>query len=145
MISKEALAAWREEFLAEFSIDRAALDESLQYEVESQISARPDSTVRTAPTTEDRIPQRYADALAENPEVRAWMAKLTGSALASRRVVVSVATGPSLLLLGITGTGKTWEAYGMVRGLTTLGVRSRWRMTTAADLYAKMRPRHGVD
>jgi DNA replication protein DnaC len=149
MITDEALAAWREEFLAEFGLERDALDESLLYAQEKASAPRarlPEGAVppREA-STEERIPVRYADALPASPEVRAWMATLTRRALASRRVVVSVGTGPSLLLLGITGTGKTHEAYGMVRGLAALGVRSRWRATTAADLYAKMRPRHGVD
>jgi DNA replication protein DnaC len=149
MISKEALHAWREEFLAEFGIAREALDEALHYAQDANPATAgrtPDGAVRpSSPGTEERIPQRYADALPSSPEVRTWMAVLTRNALSTRRVVVSLTTGPSLLLLGITGTGKTHEAYGMIRGLAVLGVRSRWRFTTAADLYAKLRPRHGID
>ena len=77
--------------------------------------------------------------------MRAWMATLTRSAITTRRVVVSLPTGPSLLLLGLTGRGKTYQAYGMIRGLSALGVRARWRSTTAGDLYAQLRPRHGID
>jgi DNA replication protein DnaC len=149
MITNEALDAWREEFLAEFSIEREALDEALLYAQDSNpatMGRTPEGAIRpSSPDTEERIPQRYADALPSSPEVRAWMATLTMTAMANRRVVVSLTTGPSLLLLGITGTGKTFEAYGMIRGLAALGVRSRWRFTTAPDLYAKLRPRHGVD
>jgi len=150
MISSEALDAWREDFLAEFGIEREALDESVAYDrrdSERTMRARlPEGVAQPGgPGTEERIPVRYADALPASPEIRAWMAVLAKRAVASRRVVVSVTTGPSLLLLGITGTGKTHEAYGMVRGLAALGIRSRWRVTTAADLYARLRPRHGVD
>lgn len=147
MINDEELNAWREAFLAEFGLDRGPLDESVLYGQDAPAFRRPDNVaVRPAETaTEDRIPARYAGALALNPDVRAWMATLTREALAGRRVVVSVTTGPSLLLLGITGTGKTHEAYGVVRCLSALGVRSRWRVTTAADMYARLRPRHGID
>lgn len=149
MSGNEATGAWREAFLAEFGIDREALDESVLYgqaqDGDPRARLPEGSTQVRAQTTEERIPARYADALAGNPEVREWMARLTRRALTARRVVVSVTTGPSLLLLGITGTGKTHEAYGVIRGLSALGVRSRWRVVPAADLYAKLRPRHGVD
>lgn len=149
MSGNEALDAWREEFLSEFAIDREHLDDTLAYD-----QVLPNPGVRGVPegshpartaTTEERIPARYAEALAANPEVREWMARLTRKAVATRRVTVALTTGPSLLLLGITGTGKTHEAYGVVRCLAALGVRSRWRVVPAADLYASLRPRHGVD
>jgi hypothetical protein len=56
-----------------------------------------------------------------------------------------ITRGPSLLLVGATGTGKTHLAYGAVRALLTSGVNCRAIVTTAADLYARLRPRHGVD
>ena len=143
MTADDALAAWREEFLAEFDIDREPLDETLLY---GQDSGRlPDGSKPRDPTTEDRIPARYAAALATEPDIREWMAALTRSAIAARRVVVSLPAGPSLLLLGPTGRGKTFQAYGVVRGLAALGVHARWRATTAGDLYAQLRPRHGID
>lgn len=151
MITDETLGAWREAFLTEFGFagtEREHLDECVSYWQDAERAPRarrPEGVVQPDSPTEDRIPARYAGALAANPDVRAWMAGLTRIALAHRRVMVSVTTGPSLLLLGITGTGKTHEAYGMVRGLSVLGIRSRWRVTTAADLYARLRPRHGVD
>jgi len=135
MIPPETLAAWRSAFLAEQDIDPAALD--------GDGAAPPDPEVLA--TAEERIPARYATALATHPAVRAWMAAITRQAIADRRTALAVTGGPSLLLLGITGTGKTWQAMGAMRGLAVLGLRANWRATTAADLYARLRPRHGVD
>lgn len=129
------LAAWREEFLAGSGIDSASLaaDDGDYGAAEAFSQAM------------SRIPARYATALATDEGVRTWVAVLVRHALARRRVVASVDGGPSLLLLGPTGTGKTHEAYGVIRGLAACGIRSRWVAIPAADLYARMRPRHGVD
>lgn len=54
-------------------------------------------------------------------------------------------TGPSLLLAGVTGAGKTHEAYGAIRALARAGLGVRWRATTAPDVYAGLRPRPGGD
>ena len=55
MTTNDALNAWREEFLAEFSIDREPLDEALLY---GQDSGRlPDGSNPREPSTEDRIPR----------------------------------------------------------------------------------------
>ncbi|MFD2683746.1 ATP-binding protein [Streptomyces phyllanthi] len=56
-----------------------------------------------------------------------------------------MATGPSLLLIGPTGTGKTRQAYGAIRSLLGGGTGVHWQAVTAADLYADMRPRPGTD
>jgi DNA replication protein DnaC len=45
----------------------------------------------------------------------------------------------------VVGAGKTHQAYGAVRQLVKTGVGVRWRATTAADLYADLRPRPGAD
>lgn len=93
-----------------------------------------------------RIPPHYAEAVATAPEVRQWVHDLVGAALAtSRTESVALKTGPSLLLLGPTGTGKTFQAYGALRALAETGVQVRWVFTTAADAYARLRPRHRVD
>jgi DNA replication protein DnaC len=135
MIPPEALAAWRAGFLREAGIDPALLDG--------------DHIASTTPgmpaTAGDRIPPRYADALATDPQIRAWMAAITRQAIADLQVILSVTSGPSLLLLGPTGTGKTHEAFGAMRGLVALGLRVNWRAITAADFYARLRPRHGID
>jgi DNA replication protein DnaC len=132
MSTSDPLSAWRREFLAEFAIDAEALAVS-------------DPAAPAQPDTSAGIPVRYAGALATHPGIRAWMADVTRRAIKARRVAINVATGGSLLLLGITGTGKTWQAYGVVRGFSALGVRTHYRVTTAADLYARLRPRHGID
>lgn len=95
---------------------------------------------------EDRIPPRYRGAVASHPQVREWVRDVVGGAVRPNAgATASVATGPSLLLAGTTGTGKTHEAYGAVRALVEAGLAVRWEATTAADLYAELRPSSGND
>lgn len=91
------------------------------------------------------IPARYADALPTDEGVRGWLIHVACQAAQDRRTVAAISTGPSLLLLGVTGTGKTFECYGVLRALTALGLYGRMTLVSAADLYARMRPRHGID
>lgn len=92
------------------------------------------------------VPAHYAEARVTNAEVADWVRAVVAAAVeSSNRVVVSVTAGPSLLLLGPTGTGKTFEAYGALRALGESGVACSWMATTAADMYARLRPRHRVD
>ncbi|AXG78590.1 ATP-binding protein [Streptomyces paludis] len=92
------------------------------------------------------VPPRYQAAVADHPQVLAWARDVASAAVApsggARR---QVTTGPSLLMAGVVGAGKTHQAYGAVRRLVQSGVGVRWRATTAADLYADLRPRPGVD
>jgi DNA replication protein DnaC len=92
------------------------------------------------------MPPRYRGAVADHPQVLAWARDVAEAAVApslgARR---QVTTGPSLLMAGVVGAGKTHQAYGAVRRLVQSGVGVRWRATTAADLYADLRPRPGVD
>lgn len=94
-----------------------------------------------------RIPPRYANAFVDDPDVENWLADILKQAAEDSigRAMPSVRSGPSLLILGATGTGKTHQAYGAIRGIAAFGVRSMWQGIAAADLYAKLRPRHGVD
>ncbi|MBM9508035.1 ATP-binding protein [Actinacidiphila acididurans] len=92
------------------------------------------------------VPPRYRDAVADHPQVLAWAREVDSQAVApSAGARRQVTTGPSLLMAGVTGAGKTHQAYGAVRALAETGVGVRWRATTAADLYAELRPRAGVD
>ncbi|MFI6883401.1 ATP-binding protein [Streptosporangium canum] len=93
------------------------------------------------------IPARYADAVADDVAVVTWVQRLLDRAVAdsAMRVTCSVRSGPSLLILGPTGVGKTHQAFGALRLLATTGIRAKWQAVTAADLYARLRPRHGVD
>ncbi|MEU5655068.1 ATP-binding protein [Streptomyces sp. NPDC047737] len=92
------------------------------------------------------MPPRYQAAVADHPTVLDWVRQVTEAALApSLRARRQVTTGPSLLMAGVVGAGKTHQAYGAVRLLVQGGVGVRWRATTAADLYADLRPRPGFD
>ncbi|MFI9273958.1 ATP-binding protein [Kitasatospora sp. NPDC052896] len=92
------------------------------------------------------MPPRYRGAVAEHPQVLAWVREVARQAVApsigARR---QVATGPSLLMAGVVGAGKTHEAYGAVTALVQAGLGVRWRATTAADLYAELRPSSDTD
>ncbi|MGI5258786.1 ATP-binding protein [Streptomyces angustmyceticus] len=92
-----------------------------------------------------RIPARYRRALADHPQVTAWVDEITRTGRPGPGGAPGIADGPSLLIAGPTGTGKTHQAYGAVRSLLAAGVRLRWEATTAADLYASLRPRAGHD
>ncbi|MEU3712185.1 ATP-binding protein [Streptomyces catenulae] len=116
-----------------------------------------DPTTVAAPTDEPEpfsrldalsagLPPRYQDAVADHPQVLAWTRDVAEAAVApSRGARRQATTGPSLLMAGVVGAGKTHQAYGALRRLVQSGVGVRWRATTAADLYAGLRPRAGVD
>ncbi|GGS40583.1 ATP-binding protein [Streptomyces sp. JS01] len=92
------------------------------------------------------MPPRYQSAAADHPMVLHWVQMVTEAAVApSRGARRQVTTGPSLLMAGVVGAGKTHQAYGAIRALVQNGVGVRWRATTAADLYADLRPRPGAD
>ncbi|MFE1032493.1 ATP-binding protein [Streptomyces sp. NPDC058807] len=91
-----------------------------------------------------RIPARYRRTLADHPQVTAWADEITRVGRPGPGGP-GIAKGPSLLIAGPTGTGKTHQAYGAVRGLLARGVRLRWEATTTADLHARLRPRAGHD
>lgn len=76
----------------------------------------------------DLVPAHYRHATADHPAVIDWVT----------RYLLDPAVAGSLLLLGDTGTGKSWQAYGAVRAACETGVS--WRATSAAKLYACLRP-----
>jgi DNA replication protein DnaC len=95
-----------------------------------------------------RIPYDYQQAVAEQPQITTWVARIAAAASPGDlggRGRREIGHGPSLLLWGPTGTGKTHQAYGAIRALTAAGCAARWEATTAADLYGQMRPRPGID
>lgn len=103
-----------------------------------------DNLHRAAEVIKAKVPPRYRDAVADHSEVRAWVLEVvTGADL--NQPYPTVIRGPSLLLLGPVGTGKTHQCYGAVRGLAVSGVRCSWELMTAADLFARQRPRPKVD
>ncbi|MEU3692379.1 ATP-binding protein [Streptomyces narbonensis] len=92
-----------------------------------------------------RIPARYRAAVADHPAVAAWVREVAERGRPGPEGAPGLAEGRSLLIVGTTGTGKTYQAYGAVRSLLIAGVRLRWKAITAADLYAELRPRPGHD
>lgn len=90
-----------------------------------------------------RIPEHYRDAETDVHDVQVWVGRLLR--IAARRQVPNILRGPSLLLLGPVGTGKTHQAYGAIRALALSGARCSWLATTCADMYGRLRPRHRVD
>ncbi len=108
--------------------------------------AQPASEPVTALELADRrIPPRYREATATDPGVQAWAGEVTRMGRAGPSGTRGISYGPSLLIAGPTGTGKTHQAYGAVRSLLIAGVRLRWQAVTSADLHAQFRPRPGHD
>ncbi|MFE6178404.1 ATP-binding protein [Streptomyces sp. NPDC056464] len=101
-------------------------------------------TVTALELADARIPARYRRALADHPQITAWADQIARTGRPGP-TGPGIAEGPSLLIAGPTGTGKTHQAYGAVRALLTRGVRLRWEATTSADLHARLRPRTGHD
>ncbi|MGY4969539.1 ATP-binding protein [Streptomyces nigrescens] len=93
-----------------------------------------------------RIPGQYQAAIADHTRVAAWVRTVADAAQApSTGARRQVAHGPSLLLVGPTGTGKTYQTYGAIRSLLAMGVGARWQALNTADFYGQMRPQQGVD
>jgi DNA replication protein DnaC len=94
----------------------------------------------------ERVPSRFAGASVTLPEVGEWVRTLVAGALAGMRgSCPTLRTGPSLLLLGDVGTGKTTEAFGALRALALSGVRFSWAALTEANFHGGMRPCPGGD
>lgn len=99
----------------------------------------------TAEKQAARIPARYRAATVTDPDVAAWVGALVDIVRTERRTVPRIVSGPSLLLVGGTGSGKTHQAYGAIRALGCSGAGCSWLVSTAADLYGALRPRPRVD
>lgn len=83
---------------------------------------------------EKKVPRRYG-AARPNGIAHAW----------AQAVVADPEGTRSLLVVGPTGTGKTHYAYSVLRAIAEAGSNTGWEALTAADLYARLRPRAGRD
>jgi DNA replication protein DnaC len=111
--------------------------------------SRPNVARRSILKAANTVPLRYRNATADHPDIRQWINTLVEGAFTSQQKrhapVASIQSGPSLLLLGPVGVGKTFQSYGALREMAVTGVASQWTVVTAADLYARLQPRYGVD
>jgi DNA replication protein DnaC len=82
-----------------------------------------------------RIPERFADAVADHPAVAGWV----------RRYLADPGDAPSLVLTGPTGVGKTRQCWGLLRsvveGRARAGYGLRWQITTHPELNDELRPK----
>jgi DNA replication protein DnaC len=116
---------------------------------------------RLRQTADDRlheqIPLRYALAKLDAVDIRAWLDARIDEATnedpwTTLRTVrpnehghYGLNSGPSLLILGPVGTGKTHQAYALVKVLFAEDYFRDIVITTAVELYAALRPRPGID
>jgi len=113
-------------------IDWAAEDARVadEYRQESQLRAKRELA--------KVLPPRYVDATTEEPDLLSW-----ADQLAKVDMTNGPAKGPSLLLLGVTGVGKTHAAIGALRRYVAAGGDATPVLSTAPDLYAELRPKAG--
>jgi DNA replication protein DnaC len=102
-----------------------------------------DTVLRDA---QDRIPERYLLAGEPVEHILTWvkqLIKLADERRGRRQPVIR--RGPSRILIGDVGAGKTHAAYSALWTLLASGAHCTWEFTTMANAYAAMRPRNGVD
>ena len=104
------------------------------------VSTRDGFMRRADEVTRRRIPPRFRDATASEPEVAAWCDALTRAYAAGDLAAVK-----PLLVTGRTGAGKTYQAYGAIRRIMAAGIVIGWLASTVPDLYALLRPRPDGD
>lgn len=83
---------------------------------------------------EGMIPARYRSAETNDGQLVKWADRLIAGDLNGER------TGPSVLIVGQTGTGKTHAAFGAIRRYVHGGGIRLVTPVTVADLYARLRP-----
>ncbi|MEU0236812.1 hypothetical protein ABZ234_03910 [Nocardiopsis sp. NPDC006198] len=97
-------------------------------------------------TTNSLIPPLYRRADVTDERLLAWVdALVKGSKPNKFSRVPYLGRGPSVFLKGQTGVGKTYQAFGALRRLSIIGVGCAPVAASITDIYAKMRPRPGVD
>lgn len=99
---------------------------------------RTESRMRAKRELNRQLPPLYTQAETEIAELLGWARELSDVDMTNGR-----AEGPSLLLLGGTGTGKTHAAIGALREYVRAGGDATPVMIPAPDLYAELRPKAG--
>lgn len=103
-------------------------------------------TIAIIKEAEKVIPHRYRHADATEEKIIEWVDVLAEGAVPNPvSHVPFLRTGPSLLLVGPPGVGKTYQAYGALRRLSITGVGGSPVAVSTDDLVARTRPRPGVD
>lgn len=94
-----------------------------------------DNRARAAEYFQANAPARYRHAIASHPAVTDWVT----------RYLLDPAVAGDLVLLGGTGVGKTYQAYGALAAIGQSGrPLIRWIAESAPDLYARLRPSSGL-
>ncbi|MGH3469950.1 MAG: hypothetical protein ACRDQF_19700, partial [Thermocrispum sp.] len=69
----------------------------------------------------ERTPARYRHATVSNQDIADWVRRLINLAVESHGETPAIRSGPSLLVLGATGTGKTHQIYAAAAAASTAG------------------------
>lgn len=91
------------------------------------------------------LPLLYEDAIVTDERIKRWVNQLITIAQASTTPNPIVTHGPSLLILGPVGVGKTHQVCAAIRALAVSGASCPWLLATAAEVYDRLRPRHRID
>lgn len=97
---------------------------------------------RAVTLTDEQVPARYQGATISQQAVADWVRELLN---ATGQMGSRLGKGRSLLLLGDVGRGKTHEGFAAIRAIAAAGISVRWQAMTEGDLFARLRPRQGVD
>lgn len=108
-------------------------------QVDTEAELRAERHDRLVARLERETPARYADATTTEPKLLQWATALV------KADQEQALAGPSVLVVGPTGTGKTHGMYGALRAYVLGGGRRFPITVTAADLYAKLRPHPGMN
>lgn len=95
-----------------------------------------------------QVPVRYSSATLTDPQILKWAESIPQEPIGLDRPSPDGSYdcfGESLLVLGPVGTGKTHQAYGLVKWLFERDLFRDIKIATAVELYAQLRPRQGVD
>jgi DNA replication protein DnaC len=77
-----------------------------------------------------KVPPRFKTATAEHPQVLEWV-----------KLYLLDPNFGSMMLQGLVGTGKTYNAFGAMRAIAEAGIPPvKWKSTTTAEFYRRLRP-----